>query len=92
MVLDLSAAEIPVVTPSLASIEVVKAVPSLDGFRCRIISSPKLSTRDLSSAKQINPLPKSPADTSVAAGPLAESDAAFCVRNPRRLVFGSSAD
>ena len=57
IVLALSAADIPVVTPSEASIEIVKAVPNLDGFLCCIISKPRFSTFVLSRAKQIKPLP-----------------------------------
>ena len=52
-----SAAEIPVVTPSLASIEVVNAVPMLDVFSCVCGKSCSSSHRSSVSGRQISPRP-----------------------------------
>ena len=53
----LSAAEMPVVTPSFASIEMVKAVCILSVLFAVMGSSPKASTRLRLSARQIKPRP-----------------------------------
>ena len=52
-----SCAEIPVVTPSRASIETVKAVSNGDSFFAAIRSSPSSSQRSDVSARQIRPRP-----------------------------------
>ena len=53
----LSWAEIPVVTPSLASIETVNAVSCLDLLFEDINDNPRFSTLSSFNAKQIKPLP-----------------------------------
>ena len=50
-----SCAEIPVVTPSLASIDTVKAVSCRPSLRRLINDNPNCSTRDFCIAKQIKP-------------------------------------
>ena len=57
MVRARSAAEMPVVTPSRASIETVKAVSMLVRLIRAIGCSPSASTRSLPSARQISPRP-----------------------------------
>ena len=57
MVRARSAAEIPVVTPSRASIEMVKAVSCRDSLRRSIIVRPSCSVRIRVKARQINPRP-----------------------------------
>ncbi len=52
-----SGAEMPVVTPSRASIETVKAVWSREAFCCAISGSFNRSTRSRVSARQIRPRP-----------------------------------
>ena len=52
-----SCAEMPVVTPSRASIETVKAVSWRDEFACAISGSPSASSRSPGSARQISPRP-----------------------------------
>ena len=52
-----SAAEMPVVTPSRASIETVKAVSNGDSFLAAIRSRPSSSQRSGVSARQISPRP-----------------------------------
>ena len=52
-----SAAEMPVVTPSRASIETVKAVSWRDEFDAAISGRPSASSRAPGSVRQINPRP-----------------------------------
>ena len=56
IVLALSCAEIPVVTPSRASIETVKAVSKRVALFRDISGKPSCSTRDRCIARQIRPL------------------------------------
>ena len=55
IVCALSCADIPVVTPSRASIDTVNAVSCRPSFRRAINESPNCSTRERSIAKQIKP-------------------------------------
>ena len=57
IVCDLSCAEIPVLTPSLASIETVKAVWWRDSLRRSINDRPSFSVRSGVNARQIRPRP-----------------------------------
>ena len=57
IVKDLSAADIPVLTPSVASIETVNAVSNLPSFLLSISDKPNFSDWLRVRDKQINPLP-----------------------------------
>ena len=57
IVVALSWAEIPVVIPSFASMETVKAVLLLDSFESVICFKPKIEHFSLVSVRQIKPLP-----------------------------------
>ena len=79
-----SAAEMPVVTPSLASIEMVKAVSSRVSLWRGIMGRPSCSTRSAVSARQISPRP-------CLAMKLIASGVAICAGTTRSPSFSRSS-